>query len=153
MLTLIGAKLSTVLLLTYSLGSANMTVMEKKIGFSRYLRIFSKYDRAKKRLNKLIADAVDAGKTPAEITKDISGLYKSWTTRRARVIARTETSAAYDAGSIEIFDQIGVEKVDMVGCQDAHEPWDCNKTGFTIQEAKNLILHPNHSGTLVPSNL
>lgn len=69
---------------------------------------------------------------------------------RATRIARTEAAYAYDQASAIGYSEIGVTTVDVVGCEDAHEPWDCNKTGFPISNIANLNFHPNHTGTVVP---
>ena len=66
-------------------------------------------------------------------------------------IARTEASSAWDAGARLDYEDIGVKTVDIVGCEDSET--DCNSIGIPIAEADGLEFHPNHTGTMVPSDI
>lgn len=68
---------------------------------------------------------------------------------RATRIARTEASLAWDQSAVMSYDELGVTAYDIVGCED--DIGDCNATGIQRDEVDGLDLHPNHTGTLVPS--
>ncbi len=68
---------------------------------------------------------------------------------RSRMIARTEMRAAWDIGAQYAYQEIGVTKVDVVGCED--EETDCNREGVAIDEIDALDFHPNHRGAIVPA--
>ena len=104
----------------------------------------------------IIAAGIKDGKTINTMKNEIKEMFSRFTddaaidTPRARMIARTEASIGYDAGAREVFDVLGYELFGVYGCEDAHEPWDCNKDGFTKDQIDDLELHPNHTGTLLP---
>ena len=104
----------------------------------------------------IIAAGIKDGKTINTMKNEIKEMFSLFTdgaaidTPRARMIARTEASIGYDAGSREVFDVLGYELFGVYGCEDTHEPWDCNKDGFTKDQIDDLELHPNHTGTLLP---
>ncbi len=70
---------------------------------------------------------------------------------RAEMIARTELGSAYDMQNIEYMKEAGIETFDVVGCED--EETDCNRTDVPLDEVDSLEWHPNHGGSLVPSNI
>ena len=72
---------------------------------------------------------------------------------RAQRIARTEASYAWDQAAELGYKDLGVTEIDVVGCEDAHGPWDCNQRGFKVSEIPDLNFHPNHTGTTVPSRI
>lgn len=111
----------------------------------------------KKELQEILSKALDEGVGISEIKGRIQDHFETlrsgsegW---RATRIARTEASFAYDQASAIGYKEIGVTRVDVVGCESRHEPWDCNKSGFKLEEISTLNFHPNHTGTVVPSGI
>jgi HK97 family phage portal protein len=111
----------------------------------------------KAELQALLKKALDEGVGISEIKGRIQDHFESlrsgpegW---RATRIARTEASFAYDQASAIGYKEIGVTRVDVVGCEARHEPWDCNKSGFKLEDIATLNFHPNHTGTVVPAGI
>lgn len=104
----------------------------------------------------LLQTSIDEGMSISELKSSLQEYFKTLNGRdawRAQRIARTEASYAWDQAAEIGYRDIGVTTVDVIGCEDAHEPWDCNKSGFSISEVPNLNFHPNHTGTVVPSQI
>jgi len=99
-------------------------------------------------IEKQIRDGVDAGESISKLKKRIEYVYSKARGYRAEMIARTESSRAYDQGSILSYKDAGIKFVDVIGCECDHAP--CNQTHIPIEEADGLDFHPNHSGCLVP---
>jgi len=117
-------------------------------------------DSRRAELKRLLERAIIEGDSIDEFTEDLSdyfvtlrGTAKSSGVRnwRARRIARTETGRVMDRSAMSAFNQIGVRFIDVVGCDEAHEPWDCLLQHVPIEEIPNLNFHPNHTGSVVPT--
>ena len=67
---------------------------------------------------------------------------------RAMRIARTEASYAWDRAAQLGYSELGVEKIDVVGCDD--DEGDCNAQDVPVEDIDTLNFHPNHSGTCIP---
>lgn len=109
------------------------------------------------KITEIVSRGTDDGKTVNDIKSEITEMFSRWsdggeeiTTSRARMIARTEAGVAYDEGSREVYQVLGYEKFGFYGCEDAHDPWDCNKDGFDQDYYDAAELHPNHTGSWLP---
>jgi hypothetical protein len=67
------------------------------------------------------------------------------------MIARTEARAAWDAGAVVSYEELGVKTVDVVGCTKFEPDSDCGKQGIPLQNVASLRFHPNHIGSILPS--
>ena len=84
-----------------------------------------------------------------QIQDALSDKFDNW--QRARMIARTESRAAWDIGAQVAYQELGVEKVDIVGCSQFESYSDCGKQNIPTQNISRLVFHPNHIGTPAPS--
>lgn len=107
-------------------------------------------------LRVIIQKSIDEGTGVSGLKSDLQTYFRSlngseaW---RATRIARTEASHAWDLAAEIGYRELGVTTVDVVGCEDTHGQWDCNKGGFPISQIPQLNLHPNHTGSVVPANI
>lgn len=88
---------------------------------------------------------------------------------RLATIARTETSNAWTAAAVEVFQATpGLQTVSVIGCESREEErWGspsyqqfmyrgestCNIEDVPIEDADQLNFHPNHTGALIPSKI
>lgn len=100
-----------------------------------------------------IAQGVAEDKYPG-----VRGVFSKATKFRAETIARTETSAAFDQAAVVNYSEVGVDTLDVIGCEDGPEghtmpgeKYGCLSQGIPIREAPYIKFHPNHVGVLVPS--
>jgi len=87
--------------------------------------------------------------------------YGSTITWRSRMIARTESRASWDAGAVVNYGEVGVKKIDVVGCEHTsvlagygdmtETASDCGRLDIPLDQAGSLIFHPNHIGVIAPS--
>lgn len=108
-------------------------------------------ETTKKDLRKLFAKAIDEGWNVNAIQDAIQAKFNQYQTTRARMIARTEARAAWDAGAEVAYKDIGVEKVDVIGCTMFEWNSDCGRRGIPVGLISSLKFHPNHIGSLAPS--
>lgn len=108
-------------------------------------------ETTKKDLRKLFAKALDEGWNINAIQDEIQRKFEQYQTTRARMIARTEARAAWDAGAEVAYKDIGVEKVDVIGCTMFEWDSDCGRRGIPVGLISSLKFHPNHIGSLAPS--
>jgi hypothetical protein len=108
-------------------------------------------ETTKKDLRKLFAKAIDEGWNVNAIQDAIQAKFNQYQTTRARTIARTEARAAWDAGAEVAYKDIGVEKVDVIGCTMFEWNSDCGRRGIPVGLISSLKFHPNHIGSLAPS--
>ncbi|MFA5114389.1 MAG: phage portal protein [Candidatus Margulisiibacteriota bacterium] len=97
-----------------------------------------------------IRAGVDAGESIADLKARIEGIYDQARGYRAEMIARTESAAAYDRGSILSYKAADIQFVDVIGCTTFEPDSDCGATHIPIDEADGLEFHPNHTGCIVP---
>lgn len=106
-----------------------------------------------------VATSLDVGITVKETTDDLRKVLARFAEYRTRMIARTETNMAWTAGSVAAFQQCDtVTHVSVIGCE-AREPGSptykgqptCNIEDVPVEDAHLLDFHPNHTGTIVPS--
>lgn len=102
-------------------------------------------------LKKLMAQGVANSWNINEYQKAIEAEFEMFKGYRARMIARTESRSAYDAGNQIAFKDLGVETIDVVGCTQFEPDSDCGATDVPIADVGNLVFHPNHIGTIAPS--
>ena len=92
---------------------------------------------------------------PEDDFKGVKGTFKEATTSRARRIARTEMSAAFDQVANVNYQEVGIQTVDVIGCEDNDivpgQTFGCNSSNIPIAQAASIEFHPNHTGTIVPS--
>lgn len=127
-------------------GTTNPSITE---GIGRLARRVGKVnDTTRDAIENNILAGVDAGESVPELAARIEHVYGVADTSRAVMIARTESSLAYDKGAILSYKDAAVEYVDVIGCED--DTPDCNATHVSIDEADQLEFHPNHRGVIVP---
>lgn len=97
----------------------------------------------------IISNGVDKGLTVQEMSDNIGAKFEQYQGSRARMIARTESRAAWDAGAEVAYRELDVTHVDVIGCTQFEATSDCGKQGQPIN--KELEFHPNHIGVIVPS--
>jgi hypothetical protein len=109
-------------------------------------------DTTQSKLKGIISDGVTNNLSINDIQKQVKNLFDNQIRGyRARMIARTESRAAWDAGAIVGYKEIGTQYVDVVGCTQFEVDSDCGKQNVPIGQADNLQFHPNHGGCIVPS--
>lgn len=108
-------------------------------------------DTTLKELRGVISDSINENVTINELQDRISSKFEMFKGGRARVIARTESRAGWDAGAEAAYKEIGVNKVDVVGCTQFESNTDCGRAGIDVNLISTLIFHPNHVGCLAPS--
>jgi HK97 family phage portal protein len=112
----------------------------------------------KKELSAILRKSLDAGQTSSEIKGNLQQYFKSLndpkTGWKADRIARSEVSGAYDQASAISYREMGVREVQVVGCEDVHDGYDCDTDGsngtYPIDRIDALVFHPNHTGSVVP---
>ena len=102
-------------------------------------------------LRGVLVNAVNESWNLNEIQDAIQDKFDSWQGYRARMIARTEARAAWDAGAEVAYTQIGVETVDVVGCTEFEPDSDCGRQGVAVRMISGLTFHPNHIGVVAPA--
>jgi HK97 family phage portal protein len=109
-------------------------------------------DTTRDQLREVITDAVNKSLNIEDIYKNVSAVYAQAESWRARMIARTESRAAWDAAAVEGYKELDVKFFDVIGCSggDDYPESDCNRPNIPIGEVDNLEFHPNHTGCLVP---
>jgi HK97 family phage portal protein len=108
-------------------------------------------ETSRKEIERIILHGVDNQLTAQEMAKNLGDKFKSYQGYRARMIARTESAASWDAGAVVAYKDLGVEVLDMVGCTEFEPEYDCGKQGIPIGEASSVRVHPNHVGSLAPA--
>lgn len=113
-------------------------------------------DTRRDELRKIISDSLQEGLGVTGIKERIQDEMKALTGRdgwKAIRIARTESSNAYHYASKDVFEELGVKKIDIVGCLEGVKPgFDCLKTDIPIGRMTSLRFPPNHTGTAVPAD-
>lgn len=116
----------------------------------------STIDTRRDEVRSILQKGLDEGLSISNIKSELQVYFDTLTgdqAWRAQRIARTEASFIWDQGSYLSYKQLGVTTVDMVGCTDTHEPYDCNKRGLPLSAMLDANVHANHIGTFVPSRL
>lgn len=86
-----------------------------------------------------------------QIQDAIQSKFTQYQTTRARMIARTESRMAWDAGAQVAYQDLGIKKIDIVGCTMFEWNFDCGKKNIPVELITTLNFHPNHIGTPAPS--
>jgi len=107
-------------------------------------------ETTKKDIRKLFGRALSEGWNTNTIQDAISDKFSQYQGYRARMIARTEARKAWDAGAEVAYTDIGVKKVDVIGCTQFEWNSDCGKRGIPVHLISSLVFHPNHIGSLAP---
>ena len=77
--------------------------------------------------------------------------FHSMYNNRALTVARTESMFVHNNVAVNKYTELGVQKLDVVGCTEFETYSDCGARNVPIHNAGNLRFHPNHIGVLVPS--
>lgn len=105
-------------------------------------------------LEQTVSDAVLRGDSPTELAGQIREQFTGFSRERSQLIARTESSRALDQANVNVYQQLGVQVVDVIGCEDntimPGQRWGCNSQGIPAGEAAKVKFHPNHKGAIVP---
>ena len=113
-------------------------------------------------IDAIIRKGMELGLSPYEIangTADgsfdgIRGTFEEFSQERAQLIARTETCALQDQAAIAAYKDMGVQTLDVLGCEDFEvmpgQVYGCNSKGIPVAVASGVEFHPNHRGALVP---
>lgn len=123
--------------------------------------------RTKEKFRSIITDSIQQEAGLNALVERLQGEFMDWSSRRLVTIARTETSNAWNAGTIAGMREIPtLEEIDVIGCESREEDrWNspsyqqfmyrgestCNIEGVPIGDAHLLNFHPNHTGAIVPS--
>lgn len=115
-------------------------------------------ETTRKEIESIILKGIDEGQTMAEIQTVLQNKFLQFSTHRSRLIARTESRQAWDEGARIAYTEIGVKKVDVVGCEGLstrvggdEKNSDCGVQDTPIELMGELVFHPNHIGAIVPS--
>ena len=105
-------------------------------------------------LETLIRTGVERGDAPVTMANDIRDVFEEMAQNRAQLIARTESARALDQANTALYQRLGVQVVDVIGCEDnvimPGQRWGCNSQGIPAGEAADIEFHPNHKGAIVP---
>jgi HK97 family phage portal protein len=119
-------------------------------------------DTTRQELSDVITEGVNLGLGPADIAngdsdlgyKGIRGLFDEFSQSRSELIARTETSRLLDQANVACYQDMGVNRCDVIGCEDdevmAGQRFGCNSENIPILDADSIEFHPNHTGAIVP---
>lgn len=119
-------------------------------------------DDTRKDLERLIQEGFEAGLSPAEIAngtadgefKGIAETFDEFSKSRSERIALTETVRIQNQSSVAAYKDLGVRRVDVIGCKDfvimPGQLFGCNSQGIPISQADGVDFHPNHQGAIVP---
>ena len=111
-----------------------------------------------KELKKLLANSYinkDDYVTTKSKIQEYFNLYtddkNSW---KATRIARSEMSNIYDQASKISYEELGVDKCQVVGCSQIEPDTDCDSDGsrgtHLVSNIDSLVFHPSHIGSIVP---
>jgi len=101
-------------------------------------------ETTKEEIRRLVGKQAEEGWDIARLAKEIRGLKETHSLARARTIARTETGAAYNLGSLTGYQEAGVKKVEVFDGDDDEPCKSANGAIWTIEEARaNPLGHPN----------
>ena len=123
-------------------------------------RIVKVNDTTRKQIAKVIGDSINNGETVAETAKALREKVGRLSDSRKVTIARTELQNAYTEGSKQTFKENStITHLSVIGCEarEARSPQfmgvsTCNIRNVRLSDVDQLVWHPNHTGTLVPSN-
>lgn len=93
----------------------------------------------------IIAQGVKEGLSPAAVG-DLIEKWSGWNEYRAERIATTELQFAYNAAAVEEYKDLGVTHVEAIDGDEDEECAERNGQIFTVEEAADIVDHPN--GTL-----
>ncbi len=120
--------------------------------------VISVNNTTRKEIAKLVLKAKEENWNLNQLQSAIQNKFEQFAGWRARRIARTESRIAWDAGAELSYRNLGVKRVDVVGCvglstqiggEEANS--DCGVQNIPLAQASILRFHPNHAGTLAPS--
>jgi len=109
-------------------------------------------DAMSQQMSRSLANGLAAGQGSKEIARELRKIDEKITKTRALVIARTETIHAHAEGQLDSFENLGIEKVDIMAeiltAGDERVCTICLDAAFQgampIEEARGIIpLHPN----------
>ncbi|HEX8221828.1 MAG TPA: phage portal protein [Chloroflexia bacterium] len=119
-------------------------------------------DTTRDEIRRLASKATDEGWSPQELAKQLRGLAdlapesdskvdKSRARSRSEMIARTETTTAYNLGGTYAYEEAGVKEVDVLDGDGDDECASANGQRWTLEKARdNPIAHPGCTRVLKP---
>lgn len=122
-------------------------------------RIVGINDTTRQTFQRTINGAIRDGLSVTETAQRLRETLPAFNRNRINTIARTETNNAWTKGSVATFQESPtLSHVSVIGCE-AREPSSpqyrgestCNIQDVPVQDANTLEFHPNHTGTMVPS--
>ena len=102
-------------------------------------------------LQNIVVDAIQNSWDIIKLQDEIQTKFKEFSGVRSRLISRTESARAWDAGASVSMKELGVKMIDVVGCTQFEPDSDCGKMNIPIDKALSLNFHPNHKGCIAPS--
>lgn len=101
-------------------------------------------------VREVLTQTLRSGASAAETRTALQQLYSRWSDKRADVIARTETTAAYNLGSIAQYRDAGVTTVRVIdGDDDPCAKWNGQEVTLEVAEGSPLG-HPNCRRDWIP---
>jgi hypothetical protein len=113
-------------------------------------------DSVREDFQAILEDAIRAGKSSAEIAKDLRDLFPDAEDYRLKRIARTEAVTAYNMGALASFLITGCEYVEVSDGTEHEPPYECECLDvdgeiWTIEKAmENPLAHPNCTRGFIP---
>ena len=105
-----------------------------------------------------IRDSLDRGLGIRETAENLRDKVTELSDARLNCIARTELNNAWTQGSLQSFrESPTILAISVIGCSAQEPGWTwhgeptCNIQDVPIESAHELVWHPNHQGTVVPS--
>jgi hypothetical protein len=138
----------------------SVTVAKQSRGIAQKITKINQTTRNK--FEEIITDGIGENLTVTEIARSLQEQLPAINQSRTLTIARTESMAAWNQGSVASFKESKtLTTLDVIGCQAREEnspQWKgestCNATNIPIQEIDEFMaigFHINHTGTLVAS--
>jgi hypothetical protein len=125
-------------------------------------KVVSVNETTRKRIEKRVKESVSKGDTVTETAQLLRREIPPINSGRALTVARTEMSNAWNAGSVEAFQNCEkLTHVSVIGCE--YREWDaapqffyndeptCNIEDVPVEDCGELEFHPNHTGVMVAS--
>ena len=102
-------------------------------------------------VRRVLTESLRANATAAETRSALSGLFDDYEDWRLERISRTETTAAYNLGSIGQYREAGVQLVTVTDGDGDAICAEANGSTWTLEEAEgNPLGHPNCTRTWIP---
>lgn len=112
-------------------------------------------DDVRKEIGRVLGEGLLAGEGINDLTKRLHSAIEEFNWNRAELIARTETVAALNRGSLEYFKKREIKSYYWLSCRDDHTCFECQALDgeeFPVDAPTNRLppLHPRCRCTMVP---